>query len=751
MTLKKRVEQFFNFPAAYDSSAFAKRLSVFIEYVLYLELTPINVADELRQVRSEISTVATLNEEQVERRALHSQLTDYPLFTTLLRCPVADPRSPFDETNANKYLALLARLFAARGPSDYESCLVFDRKVVGQPVPLTLSFILSASQALLQETIQKTSVNKEFMLFSESASLFTSASKHLRPGSSITDGANRYQKMLTQTKRAKTFIEENTDENGDEMSQALGLASSQPLTDDEQKRQFQRKKTGLQRALYNRESKISFGLQAATSSELALLIEALNPALLANELHELNKEESYFFLLFFLNIWGVTNPGALELANASPKAKEKSPRARTIAYRKISTDLSTEASIILEAQLSTSQPAILSDMRFYKNNKQLITLQLPYPTQSLINNVIRASNTNSMSEKKLHDVANLSEKWYSNKLNSLLKTSGLKMNGITPNSIHNSFHQFASETVPESFLAFITGEGTVQSYYVNSHLNDIEKSIAAAWYQFIDNIGFINWRNESSETKIGSTQLAEWHDDYGSPYTLHEPIHNELARVISREIEVALHRGHTLFALHYAFFYVYYRLASSVGLRPVKRPFPEHRHYNATKGIFTVADKRVHHPEERRLIFLSPIQNELLQRAQSLAVAASHHLQIKRPTHVLMSLNLQAQDWEHFNRAVVEDDLAKLTGQPLRGGGLRHQSADAFLKASLKDYSQTALDTLLNHSRAGVNALNVSSFLSINACRDMQLSYIDRIDSAFKSQDAMFLSVTEQLLKKASI
>ncbi len=747
MALTENIEALFNFPATYDLSIVAQRLSVFIDYVLYLELTTISVTDELREARSALSCLTGI-EKQFERKALHSQLTDYPLYTTLLLCPVPSAEPSFDETIENKYLALLARLFAARGASDYESCLAFDRKVLGQPIPLALRFILSTSPTLFQETIKQTSDNATFKLLSQSASLFIAPPNRVNAGRSVIDGANRYQKMLAQTDSTNIFLEENTDEKGDEMSQALGLASSQPLRDDEAKRQFQRKKTGLQRALYNRESKISFGLQAATSAELALLIDNLNPALLVSELHELSKEESYFFLLLFLRLWGVKSPGSLELVNASPRAKTKSPRARTIAYKKIPSDLSTEAKIILNAHLSKSQPADLSDNRFYKNNKQLITLQLPFPVQSLLNNVIRAWNTNAPSGKTLHDITHLGEKWYRSQLNGLLKKSGLKMNGITPNAIHNSFHQFASETVPESFLAFITGEGTIQSYYINSHVDTIETSVAQAWYQFIDNIGFINWRSASSETLIASDRAKKWHDDVGSPYTLHHEIHDELVSALIREIETAVKQARTVGALQYAFFYVYYRLATSVGLRPVKKPFPEQKHYNASKGIFTVADKRVHHPDERRLIVLTAAQNKLLQKAQKLALSASYLLQIEQHSHLLMNLNLETPGWEHFEGAVVERYLSQLTGQPLTAGGLRHQSAYTFINRDVNDYSQTALDNLLNHSRAGVSALGVSSLISIDAYRQMQTNYSARVDEEFKSQDAHFLSITASLLKK---
>ncbi|MGM0429753.1 MAG: hypothetical protein ACQEQ2_05590 [Pseudomonadota bacterium] len=691
------------------------------------------------------------NERQFERQDLYSYLTEHPLYATLLLCPVPRGNNAFTETVENKCLALLARLYAAKSASDYASYLHFDKKVLGQPLPLTLKFILSASPAALQKTIQDTGENQEFRLFSESSSLFITSPQRFNNSRSITDGTNRYQKKLTNNKNSHAFFEENTDEEGDELSQGLGIASSQALTDEQERRQFQRQKVGLQRALYNNESKVAFGLQAATNAELALLIDAVSPALLSNDFTALNKEDSYFFLLLFLKLWGIKEPGALILKNTSNKAGTTSRQAYTIEYYLVSKRLSTEAKVTLNARLSNSQPAELSDERWYKNSQPLVTLQLPFPLQSLLNNVVRKISPGLRQGRTLTEALSLSNSWYRKKLNALLKNSGLKTKGLTPNAIHNAFHQFAAETVSESFLAFLSGEGTVQSYYVNSHMKDIELFVGKAWYQFIEHIGFIDWKSESSEAQITRDGARTWHDDVGSPYTLPDKLHSELLKTVNRNIENTLGQGRSYYALKHAFFYVYYRLATNLGLRPVKEPFPEFKHYNSKKGVFTVADKRVHHPNERRLIFLTPTQNLLMMKTQELARAASYQLKIKLPSHLVMDLNIDEGCWQHFSSVIVEQYLTELSGEFLKAGGLRHQSAQSFLKSHERNFSQTALNTLLNHSRAGVRALSASSLLPIGACQQAQAEYLERIDKAFETHDEHFLLLTQNLLAQATL
>lgn len=371
--------------------------------------------------------------------------------------------------------------------------------------------------------------------------------------------------------------------------------------------------------------------------------------------------------------------------------------------------------------------------------------------QSLLNNVLRKVPPGLRQGRTLSEAVALGDSWYRRKLHALLKNSGLKTKGLTPSAIHNAFHQFAAETVPESFLAFISGEGTVQSYYVNSHIKDIELSVAGAWYQFIESIGFINWKSESSEAQITRDRVRKWHDDIGSPYTLPGNIHSELVNTLTRNIKKSLDEIRLHDAFQHAFFYMYYRLATTIGLRPVKEPFPELQHYNSKKGVFTVADKRVHHPSERRLIFLTEAQNHLLLTAQDLARAASYLLKIKRPQHLLMHLDVEEKCWQHFGGGIVESHLAKISGEPLKAGGLRHQSAQTFLKSCTKNYSQTSLNTLLNHSRASVHALSVSSLLSIDKCHQMQSGYLEHVDNAFKAQDEQFFLLTQSLIEQVKL
>lgn len=384
MTLMASIERLFNFPSQYDLSVISTRLSFFISYVLYLELVSISQANELREARASLSKMKRGNERQFERQDLYSYLTEHPLYVTLLLCPVPDGNNAFTETVENKYLALLARLFLAKGVFDYDSCLHFDKKVLSQPVPLTLKFILSSSPALLQETIQKTSDNSEFRVFSESASLFIAPPKRLQGSRSITDGANRYQRKLAETNNSHAFFEENTDDDGNEISQGLGIASSQALSDEQERRKFQRQKTGLQRALYNKESKVAFGLQAVTSRELALLIDELNPALLSNDFTALDRKSSYFFLILFLKLWGISNSESLILVNTSSKAGKTDKQAHTIEYHFVSKRLSTEAKVTLNARLSNSQPAELTDERWYRNSQPTGNIATPLPIAVLI-------------------------------------------------------------------------------------------------------------------------------------------------------------------------------------------------------------------------------------------------------------------------------------------------------------------------------------------------------------------------------
>jgi hypothetical protein len=239
-----------------------------------------------------------------------------------------------------------------------------------------------------------------------------------------------------------------------------------------------------------------------------------------------------------------------------------------------------------------------------------------------------------------------------------------------------------------------------------------------------------------------------YHDEIGSKLTPRNDVFDALLDHVISQADAA-ERDQNLRVVRYNLLalYTYLRIATTCGLRPVRKPFPPIKDFDQANGAFSVADKRSHHKEERRLIVLSSSLNDVLIACMQAATALSVVLDTASPDSLLMTFDTKSLSWQHFSRKFVNSALHKITGEQLMSHSLRHIAARRFATFHIdKDtFSQAALNLHLNHNRKNASALNQRSMADLASLISHQRHLIDAYDGGYSSLDGKALKLLQQL------
>lgn len=735
------ITRLFNIPPRFAVNDYSGRLSLFIECLLQTKLCSLELTETLKSTLTELQKDNCESDKSYQRKDLYSYLKSHPLFSTLMLLDES-------EESADNFCRtmFLARLFLLRGSDDYDAflqfykCFLHDRN---SRVELTFEFLRDATSDELHVELEKVAELKGDSALTQFGRFMTTRKSRARAGKSNgpLSKANEHEHTLIESNSESVSYSEMSDELGREESAYLKRAAKVALTDEQERHKFKRKKAGLRNALYNSALNGAWTMNAATPGELGKLLDALTPAVRDGQFSQLKKEEADFLSVFFLKLLVGAQASHITLNNLAAKTNIKDSAAPVLSYeldrqkRHISAELTLNSAL-----LETQEPQA---PKFHYANNTRITLQLPFPMPQILNVAIRNITASKRHDENLFTALQLSQNDYNNQLNRLLTASLLKKRGITRRALESSFEHFAAEHLPQTFRSFLTGKASVQSHYISAERSLIEQTTQKLWLQFCEIIGFEKIAITAAESASTLGSRFAYHDEVGSKITLREEALSALLSQLANEPVADYSSLENMVAcLKTAAFYIYLRVASSVGLRPVSEPFPSVLHFNRSLGAMSVSDKRAHHCEERRLIVLPCAQVELITALQNAARGLSRQLQVDEPQSIVMDFNADTLSWEHFSQSHVNQLLQQRTGQPLINHSLRHSAARRFLYENLNSgtFKQSELDLLMNHSRAGVSSFNMRSLVNFREIVKQQRTRIESYDNEFEHDDARVLN-----------
>lgn len=735
------IMRLFNIPPGFSESDYRGRLMLFIDCLLQTKLCSLELTETLRSALTELQKVDCESDKSYQRKDLYSYLKSHSLFSTLMLINESE-----EPAESMRLLMLLARLFLLRGSDDYDAflqfykCFLHDRN---SRVELTLEFLRDATSDELHVELEKIGELKRDTGVTQFSRFMTTRKSRARAGKSNRplSKANEHEHTLIESNSESVSYCEMSDELGREESAYLKRAAKVALTDEQERHKFKRKKAGLRNALYNSALNSAWSMNAATPAELGKLLDALTPAVHDGQFSQLKKEEAGFLSILFLRLLVGQQANDLILNNLAAKTNIKDAEDPVLSYELDRQKRHVSAKLTLNAALlETHEP---TTRKFHYVHNTRITLQLPFPMQQVLNVAIRNITASKRHDETLLTALELSQNDYNNQLNRLLTASLLKKRGITRRAVESSFEHFAAEHLPQTFRSFLTGKASVQSHYISAERSLIEQTTQKLWLQFCERIGFEKIAITAAESASTLGSRFAYHDDVGSKITLREEALSALLSQLANEPVADYSSLENMVAcLKTAAFYIYLRVASSVGLRPVSGPFPSIVHFNRSLGAMSVSDKRAHHSEERRLIVLPSAQVELITAFQNAARVLSRQLQVDEPQSIVMDFNADTLSWEHFSPSHVNQLLQKRTGQPLINHSLRHSAARRFLYENLNSetFKQSELDLLMNHSRAGVSSFNMRSLASLNDIVKQQRIRIESYGNEFERDDARVLN-----------
>tara|TARA_R100001440_G_scaffold8811_2_gene16646 strand:+ start:18977 stop:21238 length:2262 start_codon:yes stop_codon:yes gene_type:complete len=735
------ITRLFNIPPRFAVNDYSGRLSLFIECLLQTKLCSLELTETLKNTLTELQKDNCESDKSYQRKDLYSYLKSHPLFSTLMLINESE-----ESADSMRLFMLLARLFLLRGSDDYDAflqfykCFLHDRN---SRVELTLEFLRDAMSDELHVELEKIAELKGdsaltlFCRFMTARKYRAWTEKNIGPLTT----ANEHEYTLIESNSESVSYCEMSDELAHEKGEFLKRAPKVELTEEQERHKFKRKKAGLRNALYNSALNSAWSMNAATPAELGKLLDALTPAVRDGQFSQLKKEKAGFLSVFFLRLLVGAQVSHITLNNLAAKTNIKNSADPVLSYeldrqkRHISAELTLNSAL-----LETHEPQA---PKFHYANNTRITLQLSFPIPQILNVTIRNITASKRHDENLFTALELSQNDYSNLFSRLLKTSLLKKRGITRRAVESSFEHFAVERLPETFRSFLKGKAGVQNHYISAERSLIEQTTQKLWLQFCESIGFEKIAITAAESASTLGSRFAYHDEVGSKITLREEVLSAIISQLAND-SVANHSSpeSMVTSLKTAALYIYLRVASTVGLRPVSEPFPPSKQFNSNLGVMSVSDKRAHHSDERRLIVLPDVQVELIIAFQKVARALSRCLQVDEPQSIVMDFNADTLSWEHFSQSHVNQLLQQRVGQPLINHSFRHSAARRFLYENLNSgtFKQSELDLLMNHSRAGVSNFNMRSLVNLRELVKQQRTRIEPYDNEFEHDDARVLN-----------
>jgi len=722
--IKKELSAEFGFSSNTDLSLYAQRLVLFLVELSQLPYLSSKKSNDYRTLLNRLKGYAlTEQPENLSRKKLYNRLTDEPFFCTLLLIPVRESMA--------SYYCLLAHLFLTRGVDDYRAYLAFYKSLIEPPASN-----LPSIETLRNSTIDE--VRIALTRFSERQAVdelkqlaaYFRQKKLLRSGQkkSLLAAKNASEQMLYQSDEGTASFVEMSTEIGETTGQFFQWTPNVEKTETQSKSEYSRAKGGLKNALYNANSTCTWGSNSATPAELWRLLSAIDSAFVDDDVSKFNKESAGVMLLFFLKLMGLPEPGELILDNAGSPGYQPKIQSNTLTYHIHKGSGRIDADVCLNARLlDVAQPEVANKLVHLIANKNL-KISLPHPIPLLIKASFKAVANKDRNNKTLFSALKLDEKRYRASLKLYLKSQRLDAVGLSIKGFEQTFYQYAKEQLPEIVFNFLRGKSSVQHHYVSIERATIENEFKEVWLNFLDDVGISRQSSDVDNTTFSVEQT--YHDEVGSAHTLRDEVLNAMlahcCSVLTNDLCDDLTR------LNAGSLYIYLRAASLVALRPVTKPFPTLDYYDATLGVFSVSDKRVHHKDERRLIVLTNSLIKLLDAWSNAARQISIRYALHKPESVLMHLDYENRTWVHLSQSYVNQLLLNDFSENLDNRSLRHIAASHYLNHHLRNqtFTQLSLNLLMNHQRSGVSAMNQRSLTSIEALVLEQRKQLEASDTA---------------------
>ncbi|WP_126807276.1 hypothetical protein [Aliidiomarina shirensis] len=748
---KVSLQEHFNPIPELQHQHYASRLDVFILLLLEINYGSAETRHGLEDLRTSVMSHCNAASTEYVRRDFYSSLKSHSFFSTLMLIPEPAPNEPLD-SNTLRSMALLARVYALRGVDDYSAYLQFYKCFISEhapEVPLTRRFIIESTDEELQLELKLTSELDAYRSFIDVV-------PYLQPRTPTTRDPSK-KGLIRQPNMHKQRIQESdsydvnylqfTNENADTFSEILEVTPKITLSTEQQRRKFRRREAGARNALYKHEAKVSWSLQAAMPSEFQAFIDAISPELIDGHYADISSDNAKFLSVLFLNVLGISNVLDIVLINLGARNDAAPSDIPRLEYELDRKTKYIEARIVINASLlSTNVPEFTAG--HYTHNPTL-NYVLPHPLPALLNIALRNTNIQARHKYTIANAFALDPTIYNKKINDALKASKLKARGITRGALEKAFHYFAADSVPEVFLSFLTQSASVQNHYVSAERASLQEVITSEWLRFIRVAGFHHTRLNTTENASLLGNRFAFHDEVGSKITIRQELIDFILERLSHSLSTTAltNIADHISALNHCAFYLYMRVATTSALRPVQKPFPLREHFHASLGAFSVADKRSHHAEERRVIILSPMLRRIICAYQSTADCISEKLNISKPCYLVMHLNGETRCFEHFSRALVNTLFLNITEKPFINHSFRHSAARRFLThhVDAKTFSQAALNVLMNHSRAGVSALNARSLTSVADNVSIIQKRIEAYDSIYDASDMAILKVLHKI------
>ncbi|PWW36984.1 hypothetical protein DFO83_106127 [Idiomarina loihiensis] len=760
----------FHYPA--DSiGEHAAKLSLFCRYFIDVNLSL--SAYQMNRYRvfigrldAEKRTSAVM--QNIRRKDLHSQLQEHPFFSTMSLLPDASEQYAESQRSELLYI-LLAHLCSARGFNDYAACLQFynaflkvdsseccrvdELKARG----ITAQFALDSTLSELRRDLRQVALKNDNKTLDKVARYFQPPQQRRIDlaalcKNSIIDTTNKHTFAEVRMDEADIALMQTTNQAGEEVGRFTQVTPHLERTQSQRKRSYQTQQSAISNALRKHELALPFSFSSATVGELRTALEYISQSFICGELEDVNLREASILLRLMLKMLTLSDVDTFYLQNVSAGSSSKK-HADTREMKVLRYDLDGArkhvfAQLILPAKLiDTSPPA---DDYLYEESCKNLKVKLPNPLGSLLNIVLRnKSNSPERNDAELSNVLFVDEKSYRGFINHVLNETGLKKRGVTRRAFETTFFQFAREQAPETFLNFLKNQSTVQSHYINVTNEELEVTLLSAWDNFVDNVGIRIDSKDTHENKSDSG-LSDFADNerQGSDRSIKDDaltlLYEQLINTLSQQIDDRA----TVDAFNNVALYCYMRIATTVALRPVSKPFPARHHFDKTSGLLSVRDKRVHHKDERRLIVLNDVLCQLLCATSTLCDTLSARLAIERPTALVMLLSVDKSGtcrWEHLSKTRVDAQIKTLIDDELSAQAFRHVAANAFLNSSLDDFSQTSLNGFMNHSRVGAGLLSNYSLFDIRHIAAQQRARMQPAGEQIAANDACVLDMINWL------
>lgn len=720
--LQEFLESKFGIAKSHDKGSYATRMVRFLVALSELPSTTAQQANLYRQYASKLSEFIEEKSDKIySRRELYSNLTHEPFFCTLLLID--------DDKKAPVYYCLLAHLYHARSFREYRPYLRFYQALLAKPSkpPFTLTPLRSLT---LDE------VRLELMSLSELSDckyLHELARFMQRPNQLPND--TRESLMAASNCSVRNVLErydgaieyiEMTDELGRSICELLQWTPRMQQTDRQLRSRFSRAKTGLKHALYYAESVAPWSGLSATPSEIGRLLAYVDTAFIDQTIHSFSEQTAGVMVLFFLKLLGIKDPGELELINAGSPNFKGNTVAKTLIYHMDKYTGRVDTHVRLSAELLNVAKPKVKDNRVLYAARKYLDISLPHPIPILLKSSFRKVPAARRNRRTLFEALGLTNAGYRSNIKTYIKQTRLNEIGLSVAGMERAFYHYAKERLPEVTFNFLHGKSSVQHHYISLQRATIEAELKDVWLQFLDAAGIARASSDLDNTAFGFNKSH--HDEVGSALTLRDEV---LSTMLQHYHTFVIGRGYSPWTrLNASALYIYLRVASSVALRPVREPFPVQIDFDSNRGAFTVADKRAHHSEERRLIIVPTSLTSLLVDWTKTARCMSLSHSSLPPTALLMHYDVTSLTWEHLSPRFVNAIFQRDFKESISNRSFRHVAASNFMKAQLdsKRFSQSALNLLLNHQRAGVSLMNQRSLINLDTLLHHQRKLIETKD-----------------------